>query len=116
MDGQEAMGWFDVSNYRSDGPTFKALAEFCRLAHANGTRTFIALVPERSDYRAKLPPNNAFHLTHTLRDFLGEAAPTVLDFRSSAPDDDFRNVNHLNAKGRARMTNRLSQALKPYLE
>jgi hypothetical protein len=74
------------------------------------------LAAESSAYRAKLPRDNAFHLMNTLPIVLGEAAPIVLDFRASAADEDFADVNHLSPAGKARMTERLAKALKPYLE
>lgn len=114
--GIKKAGWFDPAKYRSDSRNFHLIAELFQLAHANRTQTFLMLVPESSAYRAELPPDNAFHLTHTLRDVLGEAAPVVLDFRASAPDEGFRDVNHLNGEGRVRMTQRLAKALKPYLK
>jgi hypothetical protein len=113
--GIKKLGWFDGAKYRSDSRDFRMLVELFRLAHENRTQTFLMLVPESPAYRAKLPPDNAFHLTHTLRNVLGEAAPVVLDFRASAADEDFRDVNHLNGDGRVRMTERLAKALKPYL-
>jgi hypothetical protein len=114
--GIKKAGWFEPAKYRSDSRNFHLLAELFQLAHANQTQTFLMLVPESPAYRAKLPPDNAFHLEHTLCDVLGEAAPVVLDFRASAPDEDFRDVNHLNAEGRIRMTQRLAKALKPCLK
>jgi hypothetical protein len=85
------------------------------MAHAHHTRGFVVLIPESSTYRAKLPPDAAYHLTHTLPKVLGEAAPVVLDYRSVASDDEFYNINHLSSQGRIRMTKRLADALKPYL-
>jgi hypothetical protein len=113
--GIKKAGWFDRAKYRSDTRDFRMLAELFRLAHENRTQTFLMLVPESPAYRAKLPPDNAFHLTHTLRNVLGEAAPVILDFRASADDEEFRDVNHLNGDGRVRMTERLAKALKSYL-
>ena len=116
LKGHEKLGWFDPARYRSDGQSFQVTAKLFRSLHANGTRTFLVLAPESSAFRSQAaPPDNAFHLTHTLPKLLGEAAPVVLDFRASAPDEDFRDVNHLNPEGRVRMTERLAKALKPYL-
>jgi len=116
LEGLENLGWFDPARYRSDSQSFRSIAAIFRRAHANHTRSFLVLAPESSAYRAKLPTDNAFHLEHTLSEVLGEAAPVVLDFRASAPDQDFANVNHLNPEGRVRMTERLATALKPYIE
>ena len=115
LGGIKKLGWFEAANYRSDTLIFRSFAEIFRLAHANGTKTFIVLAPETSIYRAELPPGNAFHITHTLKDVLGEAAPVVLDFRSSFADDLFKNVNHLSPTGRVEMTARLAKVLKQYL-
>jgi hypothetical protein len=114
--GLRKAGWFDRAKYRSDSPNFHFLAETFQLAHANRTQTFLVLAPESSAYRAKLPPDDAFHLMHTLANVLGEAAPVVLDFRASAADEDFEDVNHLNPAGKVRMTERLAKAVKPYLK
>ena len=116
LKGIRKAGWFDRAKYRSDSQDFQLLAETFQLAHANRTQTFLVLAAESSAYRAKLPPDNAFHLMHTLPNLLGEAAPIVLDFRSSFADEDFHDLNHLSPAGKARMTERLAKALKPYLK
>jgi hypothetical protein len=112
----EKRGWLDPTLYGSDGRTFRSLVELFRIIHANGTKGFLVVAPESSNHRAIVPPTEAFHLTHTLPQVLGEAAPVVLDFRVTAPDEDFRDYIHLTEAGRARMTERLAKALKPYLK
>jgi len=115
LKGITKAGWFDRAKYRADSRDFQLLAETFQLARANGTQTLLVLPAESSAYRAKLPPDNAFHLMHTLVSVLGDAAPVVIDFRASFADEDFLDVNHLSPAGKVRMTGRLAKALKPYL-
>jgi hypothetical protein len=108
-------GWYDPANYRADGPNFDALVEIFRTAHEEGTRTFLVFVPESSTYRAKLPPTAADHFEKTLTLALGDAAPAIFDFREAAPEEDFADVNHLNASGREHFSHRVADALRRLL-
>jgi hypothetical protein len=116
LKGVDSKGWFDGSRYRALGPPFASLVEALQLAHSNGTKTFIVLVPESGPLRARLPADEDFHLTHTLRDVLGSAAPVILDYRTIAPDEEFHDPAHLNRKGIDRFTRTLAAGLRPYVE
>jgi hypothetical protein len=116
LKGLENKGWFDPTRYRADGPNFALLLDIFRLAHAHGTRTFIAFVPESKRFRDRLPPESEYHLTHTLRKSLGPAAPVFLDFRTIAAEDQFHDPSHVNRAGKEHLTRSLAGALKPYLE
>jgi hypothetical protein len=105
-------GWYEPESYRTDGPNFASLMELFRTAHQHNARTFIVFVPESSSYRARLPKSAADHFKGALTDALEEAAPMIFDFRESAPDEDFDDVNHLNSAGREHLSHRLAEALK----
>jgi hypothetical protein len=105
-------GWYDPESYRTDGPNFASLKELFRTAHEHKAKTFIVFVPESSSYRARLPNTATDHFKGALTDALGEAAPMIFDFRESAPDEDFTDVNHLNPTGREHLSHRLAETLK----
>jgi hypothetical protein len=100
-------GRFDPALFSPLRESSRSLIEMIRLARSVGAEPIVVIMPERSIYRAALPPN----ARRTLFATLFGAAARVIDLETFAPDGEFLDLHHLGERGKARVTRRLIEEL-----
>lgn len=104
MDYGRKIGWFDPKRYSPDSPNARALVAVIRQARARGAKVGLILLPERSQYRAEIPPEAVRCLAEiNRRDFPDDPVP-VYDLRDRLPDDQFRDLLHVKTAAKERVS------------
>ena len=93
----------------------EALNELISKLRARGTQVIVALMPEHSLLRARLPAEAMRALHAGLDNAFGADIPPLLDLRDVVPDSGFTDISHVNAEGRKIVSqliaDRVTQAL-----
>ena len=93
----------------------EALNELITKLRARGTDVIVALMPEHSLLRARLPAEAMRALRAGLDNGFGANSPPLLDLRDAVPDSGFTDISHVNAAGRTIISRllaaRVNQAL-----
>jgi hypothetical protein len=105
-------GWFDASSYSAQGTTASDLIAIIRQARSHGAQVMIVLLPERSNFRSRIPSEALRCLRETLERGFGADAPPVLDLRVAVDDHEFHDDLHLNQTGRNQVSLKLAEALR----
>jgi hypothetical protein len=105
-------GWFDRASYSAVGSTARDLVTTIREARSHGIEVVLLLLPERSDFRSRVPPDAMASLREALRAGFGADAPPVINLRDAVPDDSqFHDTLHLRSEARFLTTKRLIEGL-----
>lgn len=102
----------------------ESLNELISKLRARGAQVIVALMPEHSLLRARLPPEAMRALRAALNEAFGADSPPLLDLRDAVPDSGFTDISHVNAEGRliisrllaARVNQALPQAGAPLVQ
>jgi hypothetical protein len=76
----------------------------------------IALIPERSELRVRIPNSAVPVIEQTLEGWFAEQSVPIFDFRASFDDSDFVDVIHLRFPARERFTRMFAKQLFAYLD
>jgi len=98
----EASGLYAAASYETSRvrPQLEALTTLIRNLRSRGAIVLVALMPEHSLHRSRLPEQAHEALMRGLREAFDAAAPPVLDLRSSVPDEGMADIVHVNGRGR----------------
>ncbi|HZE91597.1 MAG TPA: hypothetical protein VE029_07820 [Rhizobacter sp.] len=118
MAAYEARQLFEADSYAPDriAEQRQALNQFVRELRARGARVVIALMPEYSLFRDRLPKQGADALRAGLQEAFGAEAPLIIDLRDAVPDSGFTNLAHVNQEGRAIVSQRLGGNIAKILQ
>lgn len=105
------LGWFRPESYAVGRPASRALCSLLEEARTAGTPVTILLMPEASMIRAGVPGAAERCLEDILARCGGPDGPRVIDLRAAFPDELFHDPTHLDGKGRAAFSERLSRLL-----
>ncbi|MBL4844358.1 MAG: hypothetical protein JKY65_02425 [Planctomycetes bacterium] len=109
----EEQGRFDVANYSPSSAEERALQEVVESLIAMSDRVVIALMPEHSTFRVRVPALGEERTRAVLAKFGGRVV--ILDLREAIPDAEFYDSVHLTTKGRGRLSRVLAERLAPNL-
>lgn len=106
MDNWEEAGWFSADRYRPDGPEGRALTELLAVL-TERTRVLVVLMPASPQWRERTPDR----AREVLLELVGAHVPRqdvldLADAMDTVPDAMFDH-SHVNARGRAALTDRI---------
>ena len=96
-------------------PQTDALNELISKLRARGADVIVALMPEHSLLRARLPAEAMRALHAGLDDAFGANSPPLLDLRNAVPDSGFSDISHVNAEGRMMVSRMLAERINQSL-
>lgn len=107
------LGWFDPQRYAHEQDAQSAaLRQLIAGLRDRGAEVIVALMPESSAFRTRLPSEPKQYLLAYLRREFGHSAPPVFDFQNTIADDMFSDLLHMNDGGRAAFTIQLARAIR----
>jgi hypothetical protein len=109
-----ARGRFEAKNYVAGGPEERSLTLLLRELRPLTKRVVVALMPEHSAYRARVPAEAEARVRAAVA--AAQGGVEVLDLRSAIEDARFHDNYHLTLEGRRRLSRLLGQRLAPYLK
>ena len=106
----EARTLYDPASYEAGRiqPQTQALNELIRKLRARGTKVIVAVTPQHSRLRARVPAEAMRALRAGLDGAFDTNSPPLLDLRSAVPDSGFADISHVNVHGRAIMSQLLA--------
>jgi len=106
MENWEEAGWFSAERYRVDGPEGVALSELLTVL-TERTRVLIVLMPASPDWRARTPARAREVLLEVIEPHVPAAdIVDLVDVMDAVPNAMFDH-SHVNARGRAVLTERI---------
>jgi len=102
--GFQARGWFDPVRFRQNPRQQQALRAALRQMQEVCEDVYVLWMPERSDFRKAVPLEAQLSFCKTVHS-------RILDARACIPDDEFYDLAHLNAAGRQRLSQWLTDRL-----
>jgi hypothetical protein len=106
-----ARGWFSERSYQPNGKAVRALRDTIALLEEH-THVIVVLMPEHSELRARIPRQAAAKTLGSALEVPAEqAAIPVVDMRDAIPDEHFRDLAHLNTRGRELFSALLGQRM-----
>lgn len=108
LEAYKARGAYDPASFASAKvqAQLEALNSIVRGLRSRGSVVLVAVMPERSELRARIPPDGMAAIRRGLQEGFGADAPPLLDLRDAVPDDGFTDLTHVNSQGR-RIVSRL---------
>lgn len=108
--GYEARKLYEPASYQPQRIQLQtqALNELVRMLRARGTTVILAVMPQHSRLRARLPAQAMSALRTGLDEAFGPSAPPLLDLREAVPDTGFADIAHVNTEGRRIVSQRIA--------
>jgi hypothetical protein len=105
-------GWYNRGSYSSTGANARDLVATIRDARSHRIEVVLLFLPERSDFRSRVPSDAMTCLREALELGFGAEIPLAIDLRDAVPDDQFHDLVHLKAEARSLTTRRLIERLR----
>jgi hypothetical protein len=99
------LGWFDPASYSAESSNSQSLVDLIRKLRQGGAKVYIVLMPENSRFRNITPPEGVrcFEKINQAY-FRDDPVPVDLEIRDRAPDEVFRDIDHVLPNQRSRAT------------
>lgn len=108
-----ARGYYTEKNYREPSDQVNRLVELVSRFRNQGAKVMIVFMPEHSTLRARIPDAALKRIDEQLADSFVDSEPVAtLDMRSTVPDSGFKDISHLNERGRAAFSSLLAERLQ----
>jgi hypothetical protein len=111
----EQFGWFDPQAYTPESANARALVDLISRCRSLGAEVLFVVMPAKSSFRAKVPPEAEACLTRLRTEELGATPPPLINIWDALPDEMFRDYLHLNPLGRERVSELLASRLRRQL-
>jgi hypothetical protein len=111
----EGLGAYDLETYNKASQAPATLVRLIREFRARGAAVVVALMPEHSRMRRRMPPKALDVIKASWRQAFDEDIPPVLDLRDKIEDADFVDLVHLNQRGAALCGRLIGAKMKDYL-
>jgi len=105
-------GYYDTDAFSRSADQLSILVDLLTKFIARDSRVVIALMPEHSTLRARIPDEIIKTLSDALDREFGSNQPRILDFRSAIPDSGFGDISHMNESGRIAFSNLLADIIE----
>jgi hypothetical protein len=98
----EARGAYDANSYLREriSEQVQALNSVISKLRERGSVVLVAVMPEHSALRSRIPEDGVKALQLALHEAFGTNAPPLIDLRGIVPDSGFTDVTHVNDEGR----------------
>jgi hypothetical protein len=116
MDGFRQRGWFDAGQFSPGSVQTQAIVRLALRCLQLNVRQLFILMPESSEFHARVPPQAERSLSRALRMAMGPSAPPIIDLRRSIPDEYFRDPVHVDRTGREILSRAFRSILIEQLE
>jgi hypothetical protein len=115
--GYEARRWYDPASYERQRIQLQAQAlnDVVRNLRSRGTNVIVAVMPQHSRLRARLPAVAMNTLKSGMDEAFGASAPPLLDLREAVPDTGFADIAHVNTEGRRIVSQRIAAQIDSVL-